>query len=63
MLILSPIPTVVADKATFDKLDIKAKRILLDAIKDHIIPHISRKYYAHQMWTPLTNLYKICNEN
>ena len=38
---------VATDKAAFDKRDIKAKRILLDAIKDHIIPHISRKDYAH----------------
>ena len=41
------IPTVAADKAAFDKLDIQAKRILLDAIKDHIIPHIYEKDYAH----------------
>ena len=43
------IPIVATDKAAFDKLDIKAKRILLDAIKDHIIPHISGKDYAHKM--------------
>ena len=35
------IPTVTVDKAAFDKLEIKEKIILLDAIKDHIIPHIS----------------------
>ena len=43
------VPTVAADKAVFDKKDIKAKRIILDAIKDHVIPHISGKDYAHQM--------------
>ena len=44
--------TVLADavaKATFDKRVIKAKRILLDAIKDHVIPHISGKDHAHQI--------------
>ena len=51
------IPTVAADKVAFDKLDIKAKRILPDAIKDNIIPHIFGKDYAHKMWTALTNLY------
>ena len=37
------VPTVAVDKAASDKQEIKAKRIILDAIKDHIIPHISRK--------------------
>ena len=34
------VPKIAADKAAFDKQDIKEKRIILDAIKDHIIPHI-----------------------
>ena len=41
------VPTVAADKAVFDKKDIKAKRIILDAIKDHVIPRISGKDFAH----------------
>ena len=41
------IPTNAATKAIFDKKDIKVKRILLDAIKDHVIPHVSSKAYAH----------------
>ena len=57
------IPTVAADKAAFDKMDIKAKRILIDAIKVHIIPHISRKDYAHQMWTASNKIYQSSNEN
>ena len=51
------VPIVAANKAVFDKQDIKAKIIILDAIKDHVTPHISRKDYPHQMWTTLTNLY------
>ena len=31
---------------TYDKKNIKAQRILLDAIKDHVIPHITRKDYV-----------------
>ena len=27
----------------FNKKDIKARRIILDAVKDHVIPHISSK--------------------
>ena len=57
------VPTDAAAKIVFDKKDIKAKRILLDAIKDHVIPHISGKTHAHLMWTALNKLYQSCNEN
>ena len=50
------VPTDTAAKIEFDK-DIKAKIILLDTIKDHVIPHISGKIHAHLMWTALNNLY------
>ena len=32
-------------------------------MKDHVIPHISAKDHAFQMWTTLTNLYQSSNEN
>jgi hypothetical protein len=47
----------------FTKKDIKAKRILFDAVKDHIIPHVSSKTYVHEMWTALKNLFQNSNEN
>jgi hypothetical protein len=49
--------------ATFTKKDIKAKRILFDAVKDHIIRHVSSKTYVHEMWTALKNLFQNSNEN
>ena len=45
------VPADAMARAAFDKMDIKPKRILIDAIKDHVIPHISSKDHAHQMWT------------
>ena len=51
------VPVDAVDKAAFTKRDVKARRIILDAMKDHIIPHISAKTHAFQMWTSLTNLY------
>ena len=57
------VPTYATTKVVFHKKDIKAKRIIFDAIKDHVIPHISAKDNAHQMWTALTNLYRCSNEN
>ena len=32
-------------------------------MKDHVIPHISAKDHAFQMWTDLTNLYQSLNKN
>ena len=45
------VPADAVARTAFDKRDIKAKRIILDEIKDHVIPHISSKDHAHQMWT------------
>ena len=49
--------------ATFNKQDIKARRIILDAVKDHVIPHISSKDRAYKMSDALTSLYQSSNEN
>ena len=40
------VPADAIDKAAFMKRDVKARRIVLDAVKDHIIPHISAKDHA-----------------
>ena len=47
--------------SAFNKKDIKARRIILDAVKDHVIPHISGKDRAFKMWDCFTSLYKISN--
>ena len=47
----------------FNKKDIKARRIILDAVKDHVILHISSKTRAYQMWDALTSLFQSSNEN
>jgi hypothetical protein len=53
---LSPITDHVL-MAEFKKRNIKAKRTILDAVKDHIIPHVSGKAFAHAMWASLCKLY------
>jgi len=58
-----PASTDAAALSAFNKKDCKARRIILDAVKDHIIPHISGKDRAHEMWTALTSLYESSNEN
>ena len=47
----------------FNKKDIKSMRIILYVVKDHVIPHISAKDHAHEMWSTLTGLFESTNEN
>ena len=58
-----PPATEAAALTAFNKLDIKAKRIILDAVKDHVIPHISEKARAYEMWASLIQMYQSSNEN
>ena len=38
-------------------------RIILDAVKDHVIPRISGKDHAHEMWSALIEMFQSTNEN
>ena len=38
-----PIPTNATQLVEHNKKNVKAKRIILDAMKDHVIPHLSGK--------------------
>jgi hypothetical protein len=49
--------------AAYSKKNVKAKRMLLDAMKDHIIPHVSGKKNAYKMWEALTKIYQSGNQN
>ena len=40
------VPADATDKAAFMKKDIWVRRVILDAVKDHVIPHISAKDHA-----------------
>jgi hypothetical protein len=47
----------------YTKKNVKSKRMLLDAVKDHIIPHVSGKKNSYEMWEALTKLYQSGNQN
>jgi hypothetical protein len=49
--------------AAYNKKNVKAKMILLDVVKDHIIPHVSKKKNSYEMWEALTKLYQSGNQN
>jgi hypothetical protein len=45
------------------KGEAKEKRLILDGIKDHVVPHLSGKADAKDMWKALSDLYQNKNEN
>jgi hypothetical protein len=57
------VPTDATLLAAYTKKSIKAKRFILDAIKDHLIPQLTGKTHAYEMWESLTKLYQSTNEN
>jgi hypothetical protein len=44
-------------------LEIRAQRILLDGVKDHLIPNISEKQTTHEMWSHLKGLFEAKHES
>ena len=57
------VPTTAAKLEVYERSNIRAMRVILDAVKDHIVPHISGKDHAYEMWDSLTKLYQTTNEN
>ena len=56
-------PTNLADLAAWKKIDSIAMLIIMDGVKDHIVPHPSGKKIVAAMWTALKSLYQSKNEN
>lgn len=55
-----------ADPIAFDIHELKearAQRVILDGVKDHLIPHLAEKKSAYEMWNTLKNLCEVKNEN
>jgi hypothetical protein len=56
-------PDDAADKAKHQKDMIRAKRIIADSIKDHLIPYVSSKKTLKEMFDALNRLYEGKNIN
>jgi hypothetical protein len=56
-----PEPEEEDAKAKFRKNEVKAKRILTDSIKDHLIPNVSELKTPKEMFDALTRLYESKN--
>jgi hypothetical protein len=50
-------PTNATLLVAWKKGEAKAKRILLDGVKDQIIPHLTGGNSAKEMWAALNDLY------
>jgi hypothetical protein len=62
--VVPPIPvTAPVLVAEFRRKNNKAKRIICDAVRDHIIPNLTGKTCAFEMWASLCKLYESSNEN
>jgi hypothetical protein len=61
-IVLPPVtaPVLVAE---FRKRNNKAKRTICDGVRDHVIPHLTGKDYAFEMWESLCKLYQSPNQN
>ena len=44
-------------------IDSRAMLIIMDGVKDHIVPHLSSKKTTVDMWTALESLHQSKNEN
>jgi hypothetical protein len=58
-----PEPEEEATKAKYKKNMVRAKRIIADSIKDHLIPQVSSKNTPKEMFDALTRMYEGKNIN
>ena len=56
-------PTNPAYLAAWKKIDSRAMLIIMDGVKDDIVPHLSGKKTALEMWKALESLYQSKNKN
>ena len=54
---LLAVPADPVQVTDFKKKNAKGKTLILDGVKDHVIPHVRGNTYSHEMWTTLTNIY------
>jgi hypothetical protein len=50
-----PTLTDAAEKVALEK-EIKAQKVIMDAMKDHLIPHVAEKQLAREMFKALAEL-------
>ena len=56
-------PTDPAYMIAWKNIDSRSMLIIMDGVKDHIVPHLSSRKTALEMWKDLEILYQRKNEN
>ena len=56
-------PTDQNELDEFEALEARAQRVILDGVKDNLIPYSAEKKTANDMWDTLNQLFKAKNEN
>jgi hypothetical protein len=59
-------PVLASDPIALDVHEMreaKTQRIILDGVRDHLIPHLAEKKITNEMWVALKGLYEAKNEN
>ena len=56
-------PTDNDELEEHEALKPRAQRVILDEVKDHLIPHLAEKKTANDMWDTLKQLFEAKNEN
>jgi hypothetical protein len=60
------VPIPASDPIALDVHEVreaKTQRIILDGVRDHLIPHLAEKKTTNEMWVALKGLYEAKNEN
>ena len=52
------ISVVVGPLKKYEEAQARAKCLIMDGVKDHVVPHIAEKNTANEMWMTLTTLYQ-----
>jgi 2-phosphoglycerate kinase len=56
-------PPNPAKLAKHEAREAKAMWMILDSVRDHLVPHLSEKKSANAMFSTLTNMFRSNNEN
>jgi hypothetical protein len=60
--VVVPLATAPILLAEFRKRNNKAKRTMCDAVRGQIVPHLTGKDYAFEMWESLCKIYQSSNQ-
>ena len=52
------VPTDADPLKKYEENQARTKRLIIDGVKDHVIPHIARKTSANDMWVALDTWYQ-----